>query len=140
MIIIPYAALNYYEYTEGYMIASTTGWIFFVLLNAYYSGAMTMFFTSEIQVPFNTVEDVMKAYPDWKLKFMGGNGVFFQYKAIQVGDFYILEMLNLQMDALLMIILQLLLNSFREILYMYNFGKECKIKEKTWFSTVFKKV
>ena len=89
MIIIPYAALNYYEYTEGYMIASTTGWIFFVLLNAYYSGAMTMFFTSEIQVPFNTVEDVMKAYPDWKLKFMGGNGVFFQYKAIQVGDLYI---------------------------------------------------
>ena len=66
------------------MIASTTSWIFFVLLNAYYSGALTMFFTTEIRVPFNSIEEVMKAYPDWKLKFMSGNDVFFQYKAIQV--------------------------------------------------------
>ena len=77
--------MNYYEYTDGYMIASTTGWIFFVLLNAYYSGALTMFFTTEIRVPFNSIEEVMNAYPDWKLKFMSGNDVFFQYKAIQVG-------------------------------------------------------
>lgn len=66
------------------MIASTTGWIFFVLLNAYYSGALTMFFTTELRIPFNSVEEVMEAYPDWKLKFMSGNDVFFQYKAIQV--------------------------------------------------------
>ena len=68
------------------MIASTTSWIFFVLLNAYYSGALTMFFTTEIRVPFNSIEEVMKAYPDWKLKFMSGNDVFFQYKAIQVSS------------------------------------------------------
>ncbi len=83
-IIIPYAAISYYEHTDGYMMTSTTAWYFFVLLNAYYGGALTMFFTSEISIPFNSIEDVMRAYPDWKLKMMTGNDVHFQYKAIQV--------------------------------------------------------
>ena len=78
--------MKYYEHTYGYMIASATGGIFFVLLHAYYRGALTMFFATELQIPFNSVEEVMKAYPDWKLKFMSGNDVFFQYKAIQVSS------------------------------------------------------
>ena len=82
--MVPYAFLSYYEHTNGYMITSTTGWFFFVLLNAFYGGALTMFFTSEISIPFNTIEDVMKAYPLWRLKMMDGNDVHFQYKAIQV--------------------------------------------------------
>ena len=61
----------YYEHTDGYKITSTTAWIFFVLLNAYYGGALTMFFTSEAPIPFNTIEDVMKSYPAWKLKMNG---------------------------------------------------------------------
>ena len=84
IIIIPYAFLDYYEHTDGQMIASTSTWFFFVLLNAFYGGALTMFFVSEIPVPFISVEDVMKAYPSWKLKMMNGNDVHFQYKAIQV--------------------------------------------------------
>jgi hypothetical protein len=31
---------------------------FFVLLNAYYSGAMTMFFTSTLSVPFTSMRNV----------------------------------------------------------------------------------
>lgn len=67
------------------MIASTTAWFFFLLLNAYYGGALTMFFTSEVSIPFNTIYDVMKAYPEWKLKMMNGDDVYFQYKALE-GD------------------------------------------------------
>ena len=39
---------------------------------------------SEIRVPFTSIEDVMRAYPNWQLKMMSGNDVHFQYKAIQV--------------------------------------------------------
>ena len=38
-------------------------WYFFNLLNAYYGGAMTMFFTSEATLPFETMKDVIGAYP-----------------------------------------------------------------------------
>jgi hypothetical protein len=38
--------------TLGKKIMVTTLWYFFVLLNAYYGGAMTMFFTSTISNPF----------------------------------------------------------------------------------------
>ncbi len=47
-----------YEYHESHQIASTTGWIFFTLLNAYYGGALTMFFTSEVALPFDNVREV----------------------------------------------------------------------------------
>ena len=36
------------------------GWFFFVLINAYYGGALTMFFVSEITLPFNTIRDALK--------------------------------------------------------------------------------
>ena len=29
--------------------------MFFVLINAYYGGALTMFFTSELTLPFNSI-------------------------------------------------------------------------------------
>ncbi|TRY67601.1 hypothetical protein TCAL_05368 [Tigriopus californicus] len=84
-VLAPYLIFYYYEYTTGYMITSTTGWYFFVLVNAFYGGALTMFFTSEITIPFRTIRDVMQAYPDYKLLMMDGNDVHFQYKALQ-GD------------------------------------------------------
>ena len=46
--------------------------------------ALTMFFTSELGIPFNTIQDVMKAYPDYKLMMMTGNEVNFVYKALSV--------------------------------------------------------
>jgi hypothetical protein len=47
----------------------------FVILNAYYGGAMTMFFTSTVSLPFETIYDVMRAYPTWRLVYMYGNEV-----------------------------------------------------------------
>ena len=52
-------------------------WYFFVLLNAFYSGAMTMFFTSETTLLFETERDVIKAYPDWNLMLLKGNEFLF---------------------------------------------------------------
>ena len=47
--------------------------MFFVLLNAYYGGAMTMFFSSEISVPFTNILEVINAYPTWNLKMLVSN-------------------------------------------------------------------
>ena len=78
----------YYHLLHRYMLSSTSSWLFFVLLNAYYGGALTMFFTSEAPIPFNTIEDVMISYPTWKLKMMAGNDVYFQYKALEGDPLY----------------------------------------------------
>ena len=66
-------------------LVSSNGWYFMMLLEIYYSGALTMFFSTEISVPFETMTDVMRAYPDWRLQMMAGMQVFFIYK-VQDGD------------------------------------------------------
>ena len=65
-ILLPYAWLRRpfsWEDTQGFMISTTTAWIFFFLLNAFYGGAMTMFFASEVSLPFETVREAMQSYP-----------------------------------------------------------------------------
>ena len=60
------------------------GWSFFLLINAYYGGALTMFFASEIALPFETMRDVLKATPSWTLLCISGNQVIFETPASQV--------------------------------------------------------
>ncbi len=72
VLLIPYIALSYFENTSAYMMSYTTAWYFFVLLNAFYGGALTMFFTSKVSIPFDTVRDVMRAYPSWRLIVQDG--------------------------------------------------------------------
>ena len=88
-LIIPFATISFYEETNAKTITTLTAWGFFVLINAYYGGAMTMFFSSELRIPFNGIEDVIQAYPDWKLKMQIGNDVYFQYKALQGDPLYV---------------------------------------------------
>ena len=40
---------------------------FYVVLYAFYGGALTMFFTSKAKIPFETVEDAALKYPQWKI-------------------------------------------------------------------------
>ena len=47
-------------------------WIFFLVVEIYYEGAMTMLFTTQTFVPFHSIKDVMQAYPDWKLMMRHG--------------------------------------------------------------------
>ena len=48
-------------------IWATSIWLFFVLLNSFYGGAMTMFFANDITLPFENTRDVIRAYPEWTL-------------------------------------------------------------------------
>ena len=67
-----------------YSIIEVSLWFFFVLINAYYGGALTMFFVSEITVPFNTLRDVLQVFPEWNLIFPTGADIVFKLPAFQV--------------------------------------------------------
>ena len=89
-IAVPYSLLSYYEHTESFKLSSLFSWLFFLLINAYYGGALTMFFSSELSLPFNSIEDVLRSYPDWNLKFIHGNDIHFIVKA-KSGDYLYAE-------------------------------------------------
>ena len=44
-----------------------------------------MFFIGEETLLFNSIEDVMRSYPDWNLKYRVGNDIFWKVKA-KAGD------------------------------------------------------
>ncbi len=73
IILSPRFILTHFEETTSFQIASTTSWYFFVLLNTFYGGALTMFFTNEVSIPFEDIKDVMRAYDEWNLIMMAGN-------------------------------------------------------------------
>ena len=66
---------------ESLRFVRASGWYFMMLLEIYYSGALTMFFSTEVTAPFETIRQVMQAYPDWKLQCQMGMEVFFVYQA-----------------------------------------------------------
>ena len=78
------AASAYVIYEWSLSILTTSGWFFFVLINAYYGGALTMFFVSEITLPFNTIRDALKAFPSWNFMYQAGNDAYFEIPASQV--------------------------------------------------------
>ena len=53
----------------------------FVLLHAYYSGALTMFFTSSPGLPFRTVEKGLNLYPSWDMAYVDGSEILFSNSA-----------------------------------------------------------
>ena len=80
----PYYFVKNYENTSANKIIIFSIWGSFVLINAFYGGALTMFFVSEITIPFNDIRDVLKNFPAWNIIFMNGNDVYFKTWAIQV--------------------------------------------------------
>ena len=48
------------EHSLSLKVAIFTAWSFFVLINAYYGGALTMFFSTEASIPFNSIAEVMR--------------------------------------------------------------------------------
>ena len=84
VLIVPYFFIKDWENLKAYHIIELSLWSFFVLLNAYYGGALTMFFVSEITVPFETLRDVLKVFPEWNLVFMDGVEAYFKLPADQV--------------------------------------------------------
>ena len=96
VFLLPFILVKRYSSTDSYIIVGITGGIFYQLLNSYYGGALTMFFTSEISIPFTNKEDVMEEYPTWKLKTRAGEEVFFQARAFAGDPLYVefLERIN----------------------------------------------
>ena len=58
---------------------------FLILMNAYYGGAMKMFFSTEITLPFETIKEVMKEYPTWNLMVNIDTEAIYRAKAM-AGD------------------------------------------------------
>ena len=59
-----------------------TAWYTFVILHAYYGGALTMFFAGEPTLPFKTIEDVMMKAPEWKIMMIKGTEETLRQKEI----------------------------------------------------------
>jgi hypothetical protein len=73
--------------TNGQTIIETTLFIFYVVLSAFYGGALTMFFTSPTHNKFEDIVDVIRAYPEWKLVFLSGYEYKFELKAAYDPDY-----------------------------------------------------
>ena len=53
--------------------------IFFVVIRAYYGGALTKFFTVTVSEPFESKRDVMNAYPRYNLMIRAGNEAMYYF-------------------------------------------------------------
>ena len=81
---LPMFAIKYYRHLYSKKIVIISCWCLFVLINAFYGGALTMFFISETTVPFESLRDALRAFPDWNLVYQEGNEAFFHIPASQV--------------------------------------------------------
>ena len=52
-------------------------WFCYMLIEIYYEGALTMFFSTKSKNPFENIRDVMRAYPNWKLLMQSGTDIYF---------------------------------------------------------------
>ena len=58
------------------LITEFFGFLCFMLINAYYGSALTMYFTSDLRLPFETMEEVLKNVPAWTLIHLNGINLF----------------------------------------------------------------
>lgn len=63
IMLVPFLWNSNYDKADSCIIMQTSGWYFFLLFNAFYGGALTMFFTSTPDLPFSDIRHVMQAYP-----------------------------------------------------------------------------
>ena len=84
LLCLPYFFIRGWDNMSANSITKLSLWIFFVLIHAYYGGAMTMFFANEIVPPFKNLRDVLQAFPEWNLVFTAGLEVYFKVPADQV--------------------------------------------------------
>ena len=85
VIIIPFLFAPNFAESTSYRLIEWVAFTFFMLTEIYYSGALTMFFSTAPPLPFETMKEVMSDYPTWKLMMRYGNDVYFVYK-VQDGD------------------------------------------------------
>ena len=81
---VPYFFISGWDFMSANSLIKSSLWFFFVFINAYYGGALTMFFANDISPPFENLRDVLKAFPQWNLIFPSGLEMFFKVPAEQV--------------------------------------------------------
>ena len=87
--------LEDYDLKNSVIVIELVAWFLFILLYAYYGGALTMYFSVEPVLPFETTEDVLLAMPDWKLLVMKDMLFAFKDRALQVNIVFISDNLIL---------------------------------------------
>ena len=75
-------------------VVEWTGWSLFVVLHAYYGGAMVMFFSVDSGLPFDSINDVMLAAPKWKIYILSGSEVMLQNAGNENYDKWLKEIGN----------------------------------------------
>ena len=68
--------IQFFDKKASKSIIELTAWFLFVMLYAYYGGAMTMFFAVEPSLPFKTIDEAMLANPPWKVLILNGSEIF----------------------------------------------------------------
>ena len=84
VLMMSQKAISMYGTKSGYKIVILVSWISFVLINAYFGGALTMFFSSDVSLPFDTLREVLQKVPDWKLLSLKGMDATYEIPALQV--------------------------------------------------------
>ena len=83
-LFLPYFFIRSWDNMSANTIIKLSLWFFFVLINAYYGGALTMFFANEIDPPFKNLREVLQAFPRWNLIFPSSMEILFKVPADQV--------------------------------------------------------
>ena len=83
-LFLPYFFIRSWDKMSSNSIIKLSLWFFFVLIHAYYGGALTMFFANEIDPPFKNLREVLQAFPRWNLIFPSGMEILFKVPADQV--------------------------------------------------------
>ena len=74
--------VHFYKKSDSQIIVMTVFWVSYMMTQSYYAGAMTMFFSSEVTIPFEDLSGVMEVYPDWKFKIMVGTEILFKKNSV----------------------------------------------------------
>ena len=73
-ILVPQNFLSIWQDTWiSHRIVVLSTWLMFILLNSFYGGALTMFFASAPNFPFDNLREGMTLWPDWKMLSVNGN-------------------------------------------------------------------
>ena len=85
-----------HQYTDVRRCIQLSAWILFIVVNAYYGGALTMFFLSHSKVPFSNIQEALK-YSEWKVTFQNGENIHLESPASLVSTLtFILASLKIE--------------------------------------------